>query len=359
MWKIFKSVLFNPIILFVLLGLLLNVAIGGLQSAPFVDALVAQIGNAFPFMALFLNGLAVASNGQKRPPRFYLRPLALVLMKVVLGSLFFRYILISLVPPDGAIGNFGFIAGSLPTAPSVVVFASKYPHPPHPRRPSVLSPARSYDCDVDVISSALVLALVLSAPYMFIATSLLNLASTGDPFAVVTTSVANLFLIAAAFAVWNVATIAAVHARRRRPFAPISIFMFLLLAYAASFFACNETLHQTLKIRIFSAWVEFLRASVTPPPHRADATDAPGDRLDCHRGGKAYVERAGSFGRWRPCARRCPRRLRVRRVLQSTLPPLHDAPHFGLVLVPLRRWPERRSHCHFRLRRRRVSTRYF
>ena len=121
-----------------------------------VDDLVSTLGNSFRSLALFSLGSAMVGKIErlKEISNLFL-PLMLVLAKTVLMPIVGCVTTTLLCPGNDATetaewANFALIYGTLPTSPTVYVFASKYENAP------------------DMIASAMVICTIISAPLTFL-----------------------------------------------------------------------------------------------------------------------------------------------------------------------------------------------
>lgn len=147
----------NPVVFSTLLGLIVNLLSGGAELPRVLTKILTTMGNAFAVAALFSLGLAIYGKLGVLKGRALVLPLFLTLVKVLILPIFIR-LLVGVLDPGGGedSGNFGYIYGTLPTAPSVFAFATQYNASP------------------ELIAGATVLCTIASAPLLYMTTILLN-----------------------------------------------------------------------------------------------------------------------------------------------------------------------------------------
>jgi len=164
-WKIFKkvtkSILSNPLIVMTFMGILGNLLFHSAMPSIIHD-FMSTLGSAFSASALFLLGLRMVSSDGRvgEAKRNLLLPFLLVITKSLILPLVTREI-ISQMNAGGndneteALSNYGFLYGTIPTAPSVFVYAT------------------NYAIQTDMIASTITASTFMAAPLMFISAKLL------------------------------------------------------------------------------------------------------------------------------------------------------------------------------------------
>ena len=157
---VLRGLVMNPIVSMTILGIVANLVFEGNLPSLFTKFLNA-LGAAFTSMAPFTLGLSMAGKlGNIRGQ--VLKPiLALVVTKSILTPILTHIMVneMSLVftgTTDPALSNFGFLYGTFPTALGVDSYASQY------------------NVNPDLISAAIVICTVFSAPLMYVAANILT-----------------------------------------------------------------------------------------------------------------------------------------------------------------------------------------
>uniref|UniRef100_UPI00358DE3CC lysosomal cholesterol signaling protein isoform X2 n=1 Tax=Myxine glutinosa TaxID=7769 RepID=UPI00358DE3CC len=157
-WKMMQSickalwgVLINPIVLFSLLGLLGSLVFHRKVPAP-IASFIDDMGMAFSASAQFYLGLNMVGRIQGNGQSSYLTLLLLITAKVfvfpAVSCGFAGLTNYSTGQNHSSVQDFAFLYGLLPTAPSVVVYASHY------------------DMEVDTLARGMVLCTLASAPLL-------------------------------------------------------------------------------------------------------------------------------------------------------------------------------------------------
>ena len=158
--NVFKGLLMNPVIFMTFLGIIANNFYNGNIPnilSKFLDAL----GSAFTALAPFTLGLSITGKLGNIRSQVFKPILALVVTKSILTPII-THICVNQMSAmltgssNPALSNFGFLYGTFPTALGVDSYA------------------RQYDVSPDLISAAIVICTVLSAPLMYISASILT-----------------------------------------------------------------------------------------------------------------------------------------------------------------------------------------
>ncbi|XP_078481964.1 lysosomal cholesterol signaling protein [Ciona intestinalis] len=176
-FKIFKGVLFNPIVLMVFLGLAFHFIFSG-KLPSLLKQILTTLANSFSATALFYLGLSMVGKLSKQKGVSLLVPCVLIVAKILLLPILIRlfmYLFSTVLPVHGppitntttnmstsyltTLTNFGFLYGTFPTAPSVIIYATKY------------------GMEVDRLASGMVLCTTLSAPIMYVSAWTLSIPS--------------------------------------------------------------------------------------------------------------------------------------------------------------------------------------
>jgi predicted permease len=162
---IVKGIALNPVLLMTFLGILGNVVFS--HNLPSVIQVVLEVfGNAFSATALFLLGLMMVGKIHKLKGAALVIPGILILIKLIVLPLIIRESVIFLSPGSNDndtsdLSTFGFLYGTIPTAPALFIFTLRY------------------NIDIDLIASAMVVCTFLAAPLMFISAKLINAIGSG------------------------------------------------------------------------------------------------------------------------------------------------------------------------------------
>ncbi|CAN8002472.1 unnamed protein product, partial [Ixodes hexagonus] len=156
----------NPVVLAPALGILWNVATNA-SSLPYVLRItVGSLGDAFIASTLFLLGLNMVGQLSSMGKYAALTPVLLITAKILVSPLVIREIVnllqVSSNEKDARdFGNFGFLYGMIPMAPSVFIFATQYGLP------------------TAAVSTAMVAGTFLSAPFVFISATMSQISRGG------------------------------------------------------------------------------------------------------------------------------------------------------------------------------------
>lgn len=162
---VIKGVVLNPILVMTILGILGNVIFD--HEVPlFVSSILDVFSNAFSASALFLLGLMMVGKVHKLKGVALVIPGILICTKLLVLPIIIREC-VNLVNPGSNstetndLSTFGFLYGTIPTAPALFIFTLKY------------------NVDIDLIASAMVVCTFLSAPLMFVSAKLISAISAG------------------------------------------------------------------------------------------------------------------------------------------------------------------------------------
>jgi len=161
--KAFQGIIKNPIIMMTFLGIIGNLLFHG-SMPDIIHNFMQTLGSAFSASALFMLGLRMV--GQKsadsKIKTSLITPFVLVTMKSLVMPIIAREIVSQLGAGKDAnetldLSNYAFLYGTIPTAPSVFVYASNYGVVP------------------DMIASTITASTFIAAPLMFVTAKLLTL----------------------------------------------------------------------------------------------------------------------------------------------------------------------------------------
>lgn len=165
--KVFLSIAKNPIIFMTVFGIVGNLLFHGSMPA-ILHSFLSTLGSAFSASALFLLGLRMVgqSSGSKGQPSI-ITPLVLVVVKSLVLPLVTREVISQLdvgwkTNTTLDLSNYGFLYGTIPTAPSVFVYALNYG----------ISP--------DMIAGTITASTFTAAPLMYVTAKMLSISNL-DP----------------------------------------------------------------------------------------------------------------------------------------------------------------------------------
>lgn len=165
LYHILKGTLQNPVVIMTIAGLIWNVSYGQ-KILPIFDNILKAFSSAFPATALLLVGYTMTVSNQKSCSRMSLSVILLIISKNLILPLILQKLSGILLQKSSetevqSFSSFGFLYGTIPTAPSVYVFATQY------------------NTAIDVITKTVIGSTLLSAPLMFASASVISLAQVG------------------------------------------------------------------------------------------------------------------------------------------------------------------------------------
>ncbi|XP_057308536.1 integral membrane protein GPR155-like isoform X2 [Hydractinia symbiolongicarpus] len=171
-----KGLIFNPLIFTMVLGVSGNFLLG--QHIPhMLQNLLNALSGSFGATALFYLGFSLGTNSLKVNGLALVLPVLLVALKGILLPIVMREIVVNLVhgsdhslPSNrSSTGNhtqdlstFAFFYGTIPTAPTVIIYASKY------------------GISEDIVATGLVMGTVVSAPVLLSSVKMLQVRNIQD-----------------------------------------------------------------------------------------------------------------------------------------------------------------------------------
>ncbi|XP_012254388.2 integral membrane protein GPR155 [Athalia rosae] len=169
-WSLFgstaKGIALNPVLLMTVLGIAGNFIFK--HTIPdLLEAILKVFGDAFSASALFLLGLMMVGQVHTLKGRALVIPGILISAKLLVLPLVIRQSVILLNAGENAmdtrdLSTFGFLYGTLPTAPALFVFTLQY------------------TLDINLIASAMVACTFLSAPLMFVSAKMIDALSNNN-----------------------------------------------------------------------------------------------------------------------------------------------------------------------------------
>ncbi|XP_072179487.1 lysosomal cholesterol signaling protein-like [Diadema setosum] len=154
-WVILKGLLTNPIFITVPIGIIFNFALS--QRLPvFLEGILTTLESSFGATALFLLGINMVGKVRQQSGMALLPPALLIASKLLLLPLVVNQLVYVIDPGQGnetlteTYASFGFLYGSLPTAPTVFLYATHYQE------------------SLQMIAPTMVYCTFVSAPFMFI-----------------------------------------------------------------------------------------------------------------------------------------------------------------------------------------------
>ncbi|XP_050524359.1 integral membrane protein GPR155 isoform X2 [Daktulosphaira vitifoliae] len=169
MGRISRNIICNPVVFMTALGVIASLVYNH-NPPKIITTFLGTFGNAFTATALFLLGLKMVGNINKLRGEALILPLLLIAAKLLVLPLVIREVTSILLGNFGSLNPddklsftmFGFLYGMIPSAPAVFVYAS------------------SYNLEMDLIASSMVLCVCFSAPIMFLTAKIISVAKL-DP----------------------------------------------------------------------------------------------------------------------------------------------------------------------------------
>ncbi|XP_064647702.1 lysosomal cholesterol signaling protein-like isoform X2 [Lineus longissimus] len=161
LWHVVKGVITNPIVFMTVIGIIGNFAFS--QKVPVVlDGILTLLANSFSSCALFYLGLSLVGKITSQVGTALLTPVLLIFAKSVLLPFAIREAVNILgagnsTNETASLGSFGFLYGTFPVAPTVLIYASQY------------------NMALDMIATGMVVCTFLSAPLMFVSARMITL----------------------------------------------------------------------------------------------------------------------------------------------------------------------------------------
>lgn len=164
-FSVMKGVALNPVLFMTILGIVGNLIFS--HVIPLCLAAILEVlGNAFSASALFLLGLMMVGKVHKLKGTALVIPGILIVVKLLVLPLIIRESIILLNAGDNVtdtrdLSTYGFLYGTIPTAPALFIFTLRY------------------NVEIDLIASSMVACTFLSAPLMFVSAKLVNAVDAG------------------------------------------------------------------------------------------------------------------------------------------------------------------------------------
>ncbi|XP_028038980.1 integral membrane protein GPR155 isoform X1 [Bombyx mandarina] len=159
--QILKGIVFNPVLLMTILGMIGNVAFKHKISI-YIEGLLEVFGQSFSATALFLLGLRMVGQIHKLKGPALVLPCVLIMVKLIILPVVMRECVSSLNAGTNesetiSLSTYAFLYGTIPTAPAVFVFSSLY------------------QLEIDLMASSMVICTFLSGPMMFLSAELISI----------------------------------------------------------------------------------------------------------------------------------------------------------------------------------------
>jgi len=164
-FKVLQAIFKNPIIMMTVLGIVGNQLFHS-QMPDIIHNFMQTLGSAFSASALFLLGLRMVRNSSSQSSSTvktsFIVPFILITIKSLVLPIISREIVSQLdagkdVNETIDLSNYAFLYGTIPTAPSVFVYAT------------------NYDLIPDVVANTITASTFIAAPLMFVTAKLLTL----------------------------------------------------------------------------------------------------------------------------------------------------------------------------------------
>lgn len=168
--RVFKQIVKNPIIFMTLIGIVWNQSFSH-QMPQILRPLLEVLSNSFSATALFLLGLNLVGKFKCFAVSSHILTISLVLVmtKILILPLMNRVVIQNMMVYQNEealeLSNFGFLYGTFPSAPTAFIFALQY----------------EFGISSIIVSAAMVLSTVLSAPLMFVSANMIRLTNNSLP----------------------------------------------------------------------------------------------------------------------------------------------------------------------------------
>ncbi|XP_047503609.1 integral membrane protein GPR155 isoform X1 [Pieris napi] len=161
LYQIFRGVIFNPVLIMTILGIIGNIVFKHKLSI-YIEGLLDVFGQSFSASALFLLGLRMVGQITRlRGPALVL-PCVLIMVKLIVLPVVMRECVSGLdagvnVTDTQSLSTYAFLYGTIPTAPAVFVFSNLY------------------QLEIDLVASSMVICTFLSAPMTFLSAEVITM----------------------------------------------------------------------------------------------------------------------------------------------------------------------------------------
>ncbi|XP_063964383.1 lysosomal cholesterol signaling protein-like [Lytechinus pictus] len=190
-WSVCKGLITNPIFTTVFIGIIFNFALS--QGLPkILDDILTSLANSFGATALFLLGINMVGKVKQQSGLALVSPALLIAFKLLVLPLVTNQLVYALNPGGSnetltdSYASFGFLYGSLPTAPTVFLYATHYQQ------------------SMDMIAPTMVYCTFVSAPFMFITATMvmIPMATEGQYHNALSDGAFDVSCIGLASAIW-------------------------------------------------------------------------------------------------------------------------------------------------------------
>ncbi|XP_047140757.1 lysosomal cholesterol signaling protein isoform X2 [Hydra vulgaris] len=167
-----KGIVTNPLIFTIVLGILVNFTFK--RQIGVFSIFLDSLSNAFSATALFYLGWSLGINNKKTPGRLLLLPVLLAVSKGIFMPVMMRFVASNMVNnmlsgnkfgsnyTGNIVETFSFLYGTIPAAPTVMIFASKY------------------QLAENIIGSTLVISTLFSGPIIFASVKMIEVINMSD-----------------------------------------------------------------------------------------------------------------------------------------------------------------------------------
>lgn len=159
-WSVIKGLLTNPVFTVVIIGVIFNFALSQHIPSTF-DEILTSLGNSFGATALFILGINMVGKVKQQSGMALTAPALLIASKLIVLPLVTNQLVYALDPGGSnttlteTYASYGFLYGSLPTAPTVFFYATIYQQ------------------SVDMIAPTMVYCTIIAAPFMFVTATMM------------------------------------------------------------------------------------------------------------------------------------------------------------------------------------------
>ncbi|XP_038206284.1 integral membrane protein GPR155 isoform X2 [Zerene cesonia] len=159
--QIFKGIVFNPVLVMTVLGIVGNIVFKHKLSI-YIEGLLDVFGQSFSAAALFLLGLRMVGQITRLKGAALVLPCVLIMVKLIILPVVMRECVSGLQAGTNesdtqSLATYAFLYGTIPTAPAVFVFSNLY------------------QLEIDLMASSMVICTFLSAPITFLSAEMISI----------------------------------------------------------------------------------------------------------------------------------------------------------------------------------------
>ncbi|XP_050671839.1 integral membrane protein GPR155 [Leptidea sinapis] len=161
LYQIFQGILFNPLLMMTVLGIIGNIVFKHKLSI-YIEGLLDVFGQSFSASALFLLGLRMVGQITRLRGPALILPCVLIMVKLIILPVVMREFVSGLDAGENdtdtqSLSTYAFLYGTIPTAPAVFVFSNLY------------------QLEIDLMASSMVICTFVSAPIIFLSAQVITM----------------------------------------------------------------------------------------------------------------------------------------------------------------------------------------